>query len=214
VAICPGCGEENPDRFRLCGFCGTPLRAAPPPPELRRTVTVVFCDLKDSTKLGERLDAEALREVVGRYFATVHDVLEAHGGRIEKFIGDAVMAVFGLPRLHEDDALRAVRAAAAMQQSLAALNDDLDRRYGVRLAHRTGINTGEVITGDPSAGQRLVTGDAVNVAARLEQAAGTGEVLVGELTYRLVRDATELEPGRSEERRVGKECRSRWSPYH
>jgi class 3 adenylate cyclase/tetratricopeptide (TPR) repeat protein len=194
VAICPGCGEENPDRFRLCGFCGTPLRAEPPPSELRRTVTVVFCDLKDSTKLGERLDAEALREVVRRYFAAMREVLESHGGTIEKFIGDAVMAVFGVPRLHEDDALRAVRAAAAMQQSLAALNDELDRRYGVRLACRTGVNTGEVIAGDPSTGQQLVTGDAVNVAARLEQAAGAGEVLVGELTYQLVRDATELEP--------------------
>jgi class 3 adenylate cyclase/tetratricopeptide (TPR) repeat protein len=194
VAICPGCGEENPDRFRLCGFCGTPLRPEAAPQELRRTVTVVFCDLKDSTALGERLDAEALREVVGRYFAAMREVLESHGGTIEKFIGDAVMAVFGVPRLHEDDALRAVRAAAAMQQSLAALNDELDRRYGVRLACRTGVNTGEVIAGDPSAGQRLVTGDAVNVAARLEQAAGAGEVLVGELTHRLVRDATELQP--------------------
>jgi class 3 adenylate cyclase/tetratricopeptide (TPR) repeat protein len=194
VAICPGCGEENPDRFRLCGFCGTPLSTAPAPRELRRTVTVVFCDLKDSTKLGERLDAEALREVVNRYFAAMRDVLESHGATIEKFIGDAVMAVFGVPRLHEDDALRAVRAAAAMQQSLAALNDELDRHYGVRLASRTGVNTGEVIAGNPGAGQRLVTGDAVNVAARLETAAGAGEVLVGELTYRLVRDAIELEP--------------------
>src|SRR4051794_16114551 len=102
----------------------------------------------------------------------MRDVLESHGATIEKFIGDAVMAVFGVPRLHEDDALRAVRAAAAMQQSLAVLNDELDRRYGVRLASRTGVNTGEVIAGDPAAGQRLVTGDAVNVAARLEQAAG------------------------------------------
>jgi class 3 adenylate cyclase/tetratricopeptide (TPR) repeat protein len=194
VAICPGCGEENPDRFRLCGFCGTPLTTAPAPRELRRTVTVVFCDLKDSTKLGERLDAEALREVVSRYFAAMREVLESHGGTIEKFIGDAVMAVFGVPRLHEDDALRAVRAAAAMQQSLATLNHELERHYGVRLASRTGVNTGEVIAGDPAAGQRLVTGDAVNVAARLEQVAGEGEVLVGDLTHRLVRDAIELEP--------------------
>src|SRR4051794_22760690 len=120
--------------------------------------------------------------------------LEGHGGTIEKSSGEGVMAVLGVPRLHEDDALRAVRAAAAMQQSLAVLNDELDRRYGVRLASRTGVNTGEVIAGDPAAGQRLVTGDAVNVAARLEQAAGAGEVLVGELTARLVRDHIELEP--------------------
>ena len=100
MAICPGCGEDNPDRFRLCGFCGTPLSTAPAPREQRRTVTVVFCDLKDSTKLGERLDPEALREVVNRYFAAMREVLESHGGTIEKFIGDAVMAVFGIPRLH------------------------------------------------------------------------------------------------------------------
>ena len=137
MAICPGCGEENPDRFRLCGFCGTPLRPEPAAHELRRTVTVVFCDLKDSTKLGERLDAEALREVVGRYFGAMGEVLTNHGGTIEKFIGDAVMAVFGVPRLHEDDALRAVHAAAAMQQSLAALNAALDAAL-----ERSGLATG------------------------------------------------------------------------
>ena len=111
---------------------------------------------------------------------------------IEKFIGDAVMAVFGLPRLHEDDALRAVRAAAGMQAALEALNVELDRHYGVQLSNRTGVNTGEVVSGDASSGQRLVTGDAVNVAARLEQAAGEREVLLGELTYRLVRDSVEV----------------------
>ena len=103
------------------------------------------------------------------------------------------MAVFGLPRLHEDDALRAVRAASGMQAALEALNDELQRVYGVQLANRTGVNTGEVVAGDPSTGQRLVTGDAVNVAARLEQAAGEREVLLGELTYRLVRDDVEVE---------------------
>jgi tetratricopeptide (TPR) repeat protein len=119
--------------------------------------------------------------------------LERHGGVIEKFIGDAVMAVFGLPRLHEDDALRAVRAASGMQAALEELNDELQRIYGVQLANRTGVNTGEVVAGDPSTGQRLVTGDAVNVAARLEQAAGEREVLLGELTYRLVRDEVDVE---------------------
>ncbi|MFL6065340.1 MAG: adenylate/guanylate cyclase domain-containing protein, partial [Friedmanniella sp.] len=111
MAICPGCGEDNPDRFRLCGFCGTPLTTAPAPRELRRTVTVVFCDLKDSTKLGERLDAEALHEVKERYFQAMAAEIARHGGKVEKYIGDAIMAVFGLPRTHEDDALRAVRAA-------------------------------------------------------------------------------------------------------
>src|SRR5205807_5045738 len=142
----------------------------------------------------ERLDSEAVREVMSRYFDAMRAELEQHGGVVEKYIGDAVMAVFGLPRLHEDDALRAVRAAAGMQRALADLNDELDRRWGVRLANRTGVNTGEVVAGDPASGQRLVTGDTVNVAARLEQAAGEREVLLGELTYRLVRAAVEVEP--------------------
>jgi class 3 adenylate cyclase/tetratricopeptide (TPR) repeat protein len=194
VRTCPNCGEENPDRFPLCGFCGTPFAAAPPPKEVRKTVTVVFSDLQGSTSLGERLDSESLREVMSRYFAAMSEALERHGGTIEKFIGDAVMAVFGLPRLHEDDALRAVRAAHAMQEALVSLNEDLERRYGVRLTNRTGVNTGEVVAGDPAAGQRLVTGDTVNVAARLEQAAGPNEVLLGDLTWRLVRDDVEGEP--------------------
>jgi tetratricopeptide (TPR) repeat protein len=128
-----------------------------------------------------------------RYFDAMRGELERHGGVIEKFIGDAVMAVFGLPRLHEDDALRAVRAAAGMQAALEELNGELQRVYGVQLANRTGVNTGEVVAGDPATGQRLVTGDAVNVAARLEQAAGEREVLLGGLTYRLVQDHVDVE---------------------
>ena len=193
VQPCPRCGEENPERFRLCGFCGAPL-AAVAAREVRKTVTVVFSDLKDSTALGERLDSEALREVMSRYFEAMRAVLEAHGGLIEKFIGDAIMAVFGLPRVHEDDALRAVRAAFAMQAALAQLNGELEPRYGVRLSNRTGVNTGEVVSGDPSLGQRLVTGDTVNLAARLEQAAPANEVLLGQTTYRLVRAAVQVEP--------------------
>src|SRR5919202_937890 len=194
MVTCPSCGEENPERFRLCGFCGIPLAPAAPPQEVRKTVTIVFSDLKGSTNLGEALDSESLREVMNRYFAEMRRVLEEHGGRVEKYIGDAVMAVFGLPRLHEDDALRAVRAAYGMKRALETLNDELEGRFGVRLANRTGVNTGEVVAGDPSAGQRLVVGDAVNVAARLEQAAPAMEVLLGDLTYRLVRDAGEGEP--------------------
>src|SRR4051794_7482846 len=120
--------------------------------------------------------------------------LEGHGGTIEKSSGEGVMAVLGVPRLHEDDALRAVRAAAAMQQSLAVLNDELDRRYGVRLASRTGVNTGEVIAGARGGGKGRGTGAGANGAARLERAAGAGEVLVGELPARLARDHIELEP--------------------
>ena len=160
-------------------------------------MTVVFSDLKGSTALGERLDPESLREVLLRYFDGMRAALEAHGGEVEKYIGDAVMAVFGLPRVHEDDALRAVRAALEMQATLERLNDDLEHDYGVRLTNRTGVDTGEVIAGDPSAGQRLVTGDIVNVAARLEQAAPPNEILIGGPTYQLVRDAVtveELEP--------------------
>jgi class 3 adenylate cyclase len=193
VRVCANCGEENPDRFPLCGFCGTPFPTASAQ-EVRKVVTVVFSDLKGSTDLGERLDSESLREVMSRYFDVMREALEGHGGTIEKYIGDAVMAVFGLPTLHEDDALRGVRAAAAMQAGLVALNDELDRRWGVRLQNRTGVNTGEVVAGDPAAGQRLVTGDAVNVAARLEQAAPANAVLLGPLTQRLVEEHVETEP--------------------
>jgi predicted ATPase/class 3 adenylate cyclase len=192
VKVCPRCGEQNPERFRLCGFCGASLTPTVAP-DVRKTVTIVFSDLAGSTKLGEALDSEALREVMLRYFEVMREALEHHGGTVEKYIGDAVMAVFGLPRVREDDALRAVRAAAAMQQALAEVNDELERRWGVRLTNRTGVNTGEVVAGDPALGQRLVTGDAVNVAARLEQAAPPLEILIGEPTYRLVRDAVETE---------------------
>ena len=193
MKVCAACGVENPDIARFCLACGTQLAEARPPQETRKVVTIVFSDLKGSTSLGEALDSEALREVMTRYFDAMRGELERHGGVIEKFIGDAVMAVFGLPRLHEDDALRAVRAASGMQAALEELNDELQRVYGVQLANRTGVNTGEVVAGDPSTGQRLVTGDAVNVAARLEQAAGEREVLLGELTYRLVRDSVDVQ---------------------
>jgi class 3 adenylate cyclase/tetratricopeptide (TPR) repeat protein len=194
MRICANCGEENPDKFRLCGFCGTPFEEALPPQETRKTVTIVFSDLKGSTSLGESLDSEALRAVMTEYFDAMRTVLERHGGRIEKFIGDAVMAVFGLPRLHEDDALRAVRAAADMQAALEHLNARLEERWGITLENRTGVNTGEVVAGDSAADQRLITGDAVNVAARLEQAAPAQQVLLGELTYRLVADQVAVEP--------------------
>jgi class 3 adenylate cyclase/tetratricopeptide (TPR) repeat protein len=194
---CPGCGEENPPRFKLCGYCGTPLAAAAALPvrELRKTVTIVFSDLKGSTAIGERLDSEALHEVKERYFRAMAAEIARHGGKVEKYIGDAIMAVFGLPRTHEDDALRAVRAAVGMQSALAQVNLDLQARYGVALAQRIGVNTGEVVASDdPSADQKLATGDAVNVAARLEQAAPEQQVYIGEVTYRLVRDAVEVEP--------------------
>jgi predicted ATPase/class 3 adenylate cyclase len=163
------------------------------PQESRKTVTVLFCDVTGSTTLGERLDAESLRRVMSRFFDEMNLVLERHGGTVEKFIGDAVMAVFGIPQVHEDDALRAVRAALEMQSALKMLNDELERERGVRLAARMGVNTGEVVAGDAAARQTLVTGDAVNVAARLEQAAEPDEILIGETTYLLVRDAVQAE---------------------
>ena len=194
MVACPVCGEENPGRFRLCGYCGAVLAAQSSPQEVRKTVTVVFCDLRGSTELADRLDPEAVREVLALYFSAMKPVLERHGGTIEKYIGDAIMAVFGLPRMHEDDALRAVRAAAEMRTALEDLNVTLRSEFGVTLENRTGVNTGEVVTSDLGGSQRLATGDTVNVAARLEQAAPVGEVLIGQPTYRLVRDAVEATP--------------------
>jgi class 3 adenylate cyclase/tetratricopeptide (TPR) repeat protein len=162
--------------------------------EVRKVVTVLFTDVTGSTALGERLDPESIRRVMNRYFEAVRTSVEAHGGIVEKFIGDAVFAVFGVPVLHEDDALRAVRAAEDVRAALEDLNDELERDLGVRIETRTGINTGEVIAGDASAGQAMVTGDAVNAAARLEQAASPREILIGEATWRLVKDAVRAEP--------------------
>jgi predicted ATPase/class 3 adenylate cyclase len=163
------------------------------PVESRKIVTVVFCDLTGSTKLGESLDPETLRRVITRYFNEMKAVLARHGGTVEKFIGDAVMAAFGIPVIHEDDALRAVRAAAEMQNVMREMNRDLELEYGKTLQARIGVNTGEVIAGDSSEGHGFVSGDTVNVGARLEQAAPPGEVLIGEPTYRLVRDAVKVE---------------------
>ena len=162
--------------------------------EVRKTVTIVFCDLKGSTVLGERLDPEALHEVKDRYFNAMAAEIMRHGGKIEKYIGDAIMAVFGLPRAARGR--RAARRAGGGRHAgaLAKLNQDLRTRYGVALANRTGVNTGEVVANDdPGADQKLATGDAVNVAARLEQAAPANQIYLGDVTYRLVRDAVEVE---------------------
>jgi class 3 adenylate cyclase/tetratricopeptide (TPR) repeat protein len=173
---CASCGAENRDEARFCDVCGAVL-AAEPAREQRKVVTVLFCDVTGSTALGESLDPEALRATMARYFETARAAIERHGGTVEKFIGDAVMAVFGVPTIREDDALRAVRAAQEL-------------RDAVEIDVRIGVNTGEVVTGS---GDSLVTGDAVNVAARLEQAAASGEVLIGAETYALVRDAVDVE---------------------
>ncbi len=192
MIICPSCGNENPAGFRFCGSCAAPLIVEPAGHEVRKTVSVVFCDVTGSTSIGERLDPESTRRVMGRYFDEMRAVIERHGGIVEKYIGDAVMAVFGIPQVHEDDALRAVRAAEGMRLGLRELNKELERDFGVTISSRIGVNTGEVVTG--ASEQTLATGDAVNVAARLEQAAAPDEILIGELTHRLVRDAVDAEP--------------------
>jgi class 3 adenylate cyclase/tetratricopeptide (TPR) repeat protein len=194
MVMCSRCGQENPEGFAFCGACGAPLVPAERARDVRKVVTVIFSDVTGSTALGEQLDPESLRRVMGRYFDEMKTVVETHEGMVEKFIGDAVMAVFGIPVLHEDDALRAVRAASEMRARLAALNEELERDWGVTIAVRTGVNTGEVVAGDGSEGQRFATGDAVNVAKRFEEAAPAGEILLGETTYRLVRDAVDVEP--------------------
>ena len=180
MAGCPSCGKELPGEFPFCPFCAAPLGGTTGR-EQRKTVTVVFCDLTGSTAIGESNDPEALRALLAGYFERMRGIVEAHGGTVEKFIGDAVMAVFGVPVAHEDDALRACRAAAEMRDALPDLG----------LVARIGVNTGDVVTGTA---ERLVTGDAVNVASRFEQAATPGTILIGEATYALARESVEVEP--------------------
>jgi class 3 adenylate cyclase/tetratricopeptide (TPR) repeat protein len=173
--------------------CGVRLAAAGGR-ERRKLATMLFCDVTGSTAMGERFDAEAVRALMLRYFDEMRAAIESHGGAVEKFIGDAVVGIFGVPVAHEDDALRAVRAAAEMQERAARLNEEFERRFGLGIALRIGVNTGEVVTGEVSADRPMASGDPVNVAARLEQAAQPGEILVGEQTYLLTRGAVSLEP--------------------
>jgi predicted ATPase/class 3 adenylate cyclase len=193
VVSCSRCGRPNRAGARFCDSCGSALTAAPARREVRKTVTIVRSDLTSSTALGERLDPESLRHVLARYFDAMSVILERHGAVVEKFIGDAVMAVFGVPAVHEDDALRALRAASEMREALASLNDELRRNQGVEIEIRIGVTTGDVLAGDPSFGQAFVTGDAPNLAARLEEAARPGEIIMAAETYRLVRDAVVAE---------------------
>jgi class 3 adenylate cyclase len=180
VATCAACGYESADdSFRFCPECGAREDSAGR--EQRKVVTVLFCDVVGSTALGDSVDAEALRAVLARYFDRMKSIVELHGGMVEKFIGDAVMAVFGLPVVHEDDAVRALRAATEMRAALPELG----------VEGRIGVCTGEVVTGTE---ERLATGDTVNVAARLQQTAQPGEILIGEATLRVASDAVEVEP--------------------
>src|SRR5262245_9141694 len=197
---CPGCATDNPPGSRFCNACGGALaarsepvsgRAEVPPRragslEARKVVTVVFADLIGSTALHERLDAESVRSLMGRYYGALHAAVEAHGGTVVKLLGDGVMAAFGLPRVAEDDALRAVRAALAMQEAFLALARE-QSSIGLRVA----VNTGEVVV-DPATDD--VVGDPINVAARLQDAAQDGDVVVGEATRRLVGALVTLAP--------------------
>jgi class 3 adenylate cyclase/tetratricopeptide (TPR) repeat protein len=161
--------------------------------ERRKTVTVLFADMVGSTALGESLDPESLRRLMVRYYEQMAGAVRRHGGTVEKFIGDAVMAVFGVPRAHEDDALRAVRAAVEMQDTLAELNLEFARDWGVTVSIRVGVSTGEVVAGTPYSDDSLAVGDTVNLAARLEQTAEPGQILIGEQTKALVGHAVRAE---------------------
>jgi class 3 adenylate cyclase/tetratricopeptide (TPR) repeat protein len=190
---CSGCGAAATEGASWCVACGSPLVRSNRRRESRRTLTIVFADLK-LHHVREGVDATAERAAMLAAFNAARRALDMHGGTVENFIGDAVMAVFGLDRRHEDDALRAIRAALDVHKQLDSIAEDLAHRHGLRVVARVGVNTGPVIAGDPGAGERLVTGDAVNVAARLEQTAQPGDVVIGDLTRQLAGSSVTLEP--------------------
>src|SRR6185312_16103364 len=190
---CTNCGATIPERYRRCGACGTLQAGTGAPAEVRRFATVVNSDLKGSTALGERLDPETLREVLTLYFDEMRLVFESHGGTIEKIIGDAIVAVFGLPFRHDDDALRAVEAAAESQRALATLNDELEQGWDVRLVNRTGVATGIVTFGRAEAGQHVLLGEPVDVSSVMEQNAPALEVLLAASTLDGVRGHIEFD---------------------
>ncbi|MGW6639317.1 adenylate/guanylate cyclase domain-containing protein [Streptomyces cyaneofuscatus] len=203
---CPSCRQELPSTARFCSSCGTPCAgpaaaapaltpAAPPAEDERKPVTVLFCDLVGSTALSGVLDPETLRTVTLRYFEAMSAQIVARGGTPEKFIGDAVMAVFGVPVVREDDARRALAAALGMRRALDALDEELYASLGIRLTTRIGVNTGQVVAGsDTTARQALVSGEVVNIAARLEQNAGPGEILIGPQTLLAAGPTVTAEP--------------------
>ncbi|PWS53138.1 adenylate/guanylate cyclase domain-containing protein, partial [Streptomyces sp. FT05W] len=193
---CTTCRQDLPEDARFCSSCGTPCAvAAAPVEDERKPVTVLFCDLVGSTALSGVLDPETLRTVTLRYFEAMSAEIVARGGTPEKFIGDAVMAVFGVPVVREDDARRALAAALGMRDALAALNEELHATLGITLATRIGVNTGQVVAGgDASARQALVSGETVNIAARLEQHAGAGEILLGPDTLLAAGPTVSAEP--------------------
>src|SRR6266550_2022101 len=184
--VCTRCGASIAVDARFCPACAAPVQAVTPPAEERKLVTVLFADLVGSTELADSQDPERTRAFLDRFYESMAAEIERVGGTVEKFVGDAVMAAFGAPVAQEDHAERALHAALAMQRRLSEL-------FGDRAALRIGVNTGEVVVGQAREGSSFVTGDAVNVGARLEQAAAAGDILVGERTAAAVRGAFELE---------------------
>src|SRR6266851_38734 len=206
---CPNCGEATPAEARFCMNCGASLETAPAPgptapaparppllSEERRQVTVLFADVSGYTAMSERMDPEDVKGLIDRCLRRLGDEVDRYGGTVDKYIGDNVMAIFGAPVAHEDDAERAVRAGLGMQAAMEEINADIAGPYDVSLALRVGVNTGEVIAGAVGESYTVI-GDTVNVAARLQAAAQTGSVTVGARTYRTTREAIayeELEP--------------------
>jgi class 3 adenylate cyclase/tetratricopeptide (TPR) repeat protein len=192
MQICPACAQENPDGFRICGMCGASLLEAPPlAREERKVVTVLFTDLVGFTSRAETLDPEDVRATLSPYYSRLRSEIERHGGTVEKFIGDAVMAVFGAPLAHEDDPERAVRAALAIREAIAELNEATP---GLELRIRTAVNTGEALVAlgaRPAEGEGMVSGDVVNTAARMQSAAPVDGIVAGEGTYRSTRSTIE-----------------------
>lgn len=182
---CGSCRTATPEGARFCPGCGTPLSGGGPAAESRRIVTAVFVDLVSSTVLAESLDPEALRRTMDQYYAACTTAVTERGGVVEKFIGDAVMAVFGAFVTHEDDALRAVQAACAVRDALAGVNAGLERAVGVRIDVHCGIASGEAVVSTGAGGGARVVGDVVHTAARLQSHAGPHEILIGEETARL-----------------------------
>jgi class 3 adenylate cyclase len=185
MTVCPACGQENPDGFRLCGMCGASLLAkAGQEQEERKFVTILFTDLVGFTSRSERLDPEDVRATLAPYYARLREQIEQRGGTVEKFIGDAVMAVFGAPIAHEDDPERAVRTALAIREAIRELNE---QDPTLELQIRTAVNSGEALVAlqaRTSTGEGIASGDVVNTTARLQTAAPVDGILVGEATYR------------------------------
>lgn len=194
MPVCPSCSQENPEGARFCLSCGTPLRGPLRGAEERKVVTVLFCDLVGFTARSDQADPEDVRAALRPYHASVRREVERFGGTVEKFIGDAVMAVFGAPAAREDDPERAVRAGLRILDAIEELNRSEE---GLDLEVRIGVNSGEAVVAlgaRPEEGEGIVAGDVVNTAARIQQAASPGTVAVGELTYRSTRDVIEYEP--------------------